>query len=160
MVSVVKQPEGDGPDAAEAALADAARRLDGAPDAAAAEAQAKGERVEKAKEVEVIADTAKELHVALTMAVAMLCRFLPDRKANAMQIVWNEATLQDVAVSGAAVMRLHGLDIGGYMGKYLPYLALVGALGPPIMLTKHIMDAPEPKPVHDVSGEGAGNGGQ
>lgn len=52
-----------------------------------------------------------------------------------MQRTYSDARLAAIADSGAAVMTLHGWTVGEFMGKYAPYIALVGAVALPALET-------------------------
>jgi hypothetical protein len=53
--------------------------------------------------------------------------------------VWSDQTLQSIAAAGAEVMRRHGWNMGELLGKWGPYIALVGAIAPPAMVTYQVV---------------------
>nr|ART90382.1 hypothetical protein [uncultured bacterium] len=59
--------------------------------------------------------------------------------------VWNDGVLQSTASAGAAVLERHGITMGQVMGQFGPYIMLVAAVAPPVMLTKKILSAPKEK---------------
>ena len=49
--------------------------------------------------------------------------------------VWSDQQLDAISAAGAAVMMRHGWTMGELMGQWGPYLALVGAVLPPSLVT-------------------------
>jgi hypothetical protein len=49
--------------------------------------------------------------------------------------LWGDHTLTAIAGPGAEIMRRNGWSVAGLMGKYGPYIALLGAVAPPTMAT-------------------------
>lgn len=93
-------------------------------------------------------DTAGELRQALDLARALAApsfAWWPD-----FERVWSDAALDRIAQAGAAVMELHGWTVGDMLGRWGPYLALVGATAPPALATwaaiRAQRDAPPPPP--------------
>jgi hypothetical protein len=87
-----------------------------------------------------------ELLAAATMIRTMWLPLLPPHKSAVLAQVWNDQTLTQGAHAGAAVMELHGIRLGDVMGRYAPYVALLAALGPPVLATVQVMRAPDPQP--------------
>jgi hypothetical protein len=121
------------------ALTREASRIDGAEGEAAA-----SERREVA--VQVVSNNAAELLAGLMLARGMAFPILPKRKADQLAQVWTDEVLESVSQAGAQVLALHGVQFGSMLGRYAPYIALIAALAPPMLATKAILAAPEPKP--------------
>lgn len=49
--------------------------------------------------------------------------------------VWGDPTLRGIADGGAAVMERHGWTLGDAWGQFGPYIALIGAVLPPSLVT-------------------------
>lgn len=121
-------------------LADLAREadlLDTSPDRAAVAGA-------EAAVAEQVVSTSSELLGLLTMLRAMVFPILgmaiDARRMAALQHVWNDGVLGQSAAAGAQVMALHGWTLNGAFDKYGPYVMLAAALGPPVLLTKKIME--------------------
>ncbi len=82
---------------------------------------------------QVVATTAAELLAVLTMARMMVAPGFEwfDR----FEATWSDAALAKIADSGAAVLELHGITMGGLFEKYGAYIALAGATLPPAVVT-------------------------
>lgn len=129
-------------------LAREADMLDAAPALAAQAGQA-------AAVAEVIQSNEAELYGTLQAVRAMVFPLLsmavePARMAM-LANVWNDGVLQSTASAGAAVLERHGITMGQVMGQFGPYVMLVAAVAPPVLMTKKILSAPAEKP----AGEGA-----
>lgn len=94
------------------------------PDQAAQQAQ---------EQAEVVASAAEELFGALQM-VRMMAAPLMDWWP-AFGDVWSDAALRGISAGGAAVMQRHGWTLGDAWGQFGPYIALVGAVLPPSLVT-------------------------
>ena len=144
---VMKQtpPAGDGGDTGGAVpesladLAGEAAALDMAPAVAAQAAQA-------GHAEQVMQSDASELLGALlavrAMAFPMLSMTLDAERMGMLEQCWNDGVLGQSAEAGARVMALHGWTMGGAFDRYGPYVMLVAALAPPVMLTKQILTPP------------------
>jgi hypothetical protein len=75
------------------------------------------------------AEVLSALQMARLAAGSML-KWWPDFKA-----VWSDDALRNIAAAGAEVMRRHGWSMGELMSSWGPYIALVGAIAPPAMVT-------------------------
>lgn len=139
-------PETDSLDA----LVGEATMLDNTPDDGAQAVQQAAEQQAAA----FVASAAAELCGALQMARGMLLPLLPDHKGQRLAVVWNDQVLQQSAQAGAAIMQMHGWTLGGVMGKYGPYVMLVAVLAGPVIETRKIMAAPDPKPVQQGGADG------
>jgi hypothetical protein len=77
------------------------------------------------------------------------------------QGLWGDHTLKNIAGPGAEIMRRNGWSVAGLMGKYGPYIALLGAVAPPTMATVAAYKAAtrhQPQPTPAPPPEGAGDG--
>lgn len=102
-----------------------------------------------------------ELLAAATMIRALWLPLLPPHKAAVLASVWSDQTLANGAQAGAQVLALHGVQLGEVLGRYGPYVALVAALGPPVLATVQVMRTPEPQPATETvvrTDEGAASG--
>lgn len=109
-----------------AALASEAAAFEDAPDAKAAEVQAK-------QEADTTATIAAELADVLGMGRMMcgpLLAWWPDYEQ-----VWSDGQIRAISQAGAVVMVRHGWDMGEMVSQWGPYLALVAAAGMPAMAT-------------------------
>lgn len=129
------------------ALAKEAQILDAAPEQAAAAAQ-----VEQA--VALVQNNAAELLAALHMARGLALPILPKRKGALLADVWTDQVLGQVAEAGGQVLALHGQTMGNMMGKYGPYIVLLGVLVRPVIETRDILAEPEPQPAEVVEPHG------
>jgi hypothetical protein len=108
-------------------------------------------------------DNAAELLGALEMARLMVAPMFSwwadfDR-------VWSDSTLKGIAQGGGAVMERHGWTMGGVLGEWGPYLALIGATAPPAFATYQAIKlhqveqrrrpAPTPAPAPGETGQAA-----
>lgn len=125
------------------ALASEAANLDQLPEQAAA-AEKEGQALA------LVENNAAELMATLMMARGLALPILPKRKAAQLAQVWTDAVLQQASEAGAAVLALHGQSMGNMLGKYAPYIVLIGVLARPVMETREILTAPEPVPVMAV----------
>lgn len=121
------------------ALAGEAAGLDAAPAQAETAAQ-------DAQKMQMVQSNAGELLAALRMARMMCLPILPKRKAALLAEVWTDDVLSNAAGAGAEVMALHNLQMSAVMGRYAPYIVLVGVLAVPVLQTRAILGEPEPKP--------------
>ncbi len=136
-------------------LAGEAQLLDTSP-TKAEEAQAQRQEQEAGQAVD---SNAGQLLAAATMIRAMWLPLLPKSKGEALAYVWRDEVLAGAAQAGAQVLVLHGIDMGEVVGRLGPYVALIAALGPPVLSTVQIMKAPEPKaPAVQQQQEGAAHG--
>lgn len=55
--------------------------------------------------------------------------------------VWSDRQIEAIAAAGAAVMERHGWTMGELMGQWGPYIALVGAVLPPSLVTYQAIKA-------------------
>lgn len=106
------------------------------------QAQAAEQQQSQAKAEQQQADTlAADLLAALNMAAAVaepgMWWLTPEKFGQ----LWGVPVRQQIAASGAEVMRRHGLSIGGLMAQYGPYIALAGALGPSVLGTMALYKA-------------------
>lgn len=126
------------------ALAREAASLDAQPEqAAAAESQAQS--------MALVQSNAAELLAILRMARMMALPILPQRKGALLAGVWTDDVLSNAAGAGAEVMALHNFQVGAVMGRYAPYIVLVGVLAGPVLQTRAILGEPEPRPVDVVT---------
>lgn len=84
------------------------------------------------------------------MARGLALPILPKRKAAMLAEVWTDAVLGQASEAGAAVLALHGQSMGNMLGKYAPYIVLIGVLARPVLETREILSAPDPRPVEVV----------
>ena len=124
-------------------LASEAASLDTMPEQAAAEAQA-------GQALALTQNNAAELLATLMMARGLALPILPKRKAAMLADVWSDAVLKQASEAGAAVLALHGQSMGNMLGKYAPYIVLIGVLARPVLETREILTAPDPRPVQAV----------
>lgn len=71
--------------------------------------------------------------------------------------LWGDHTLKNIAAPGADIMRRNGWSVAGLMGKYGPYIALLGAVAPPTIATVAAYKAatrqqPQPTPAPPPQG--------
>lgn len=92
------------------------------------------------------------LEAIRAMVFPMLAMVTDERRMAALGQVWNDGVLGQSAAAGAAVMEKHGWSMGSVMGNYGPYLMLAAALGPPIVMTKKILEKPKPEPKPEAPG--------
>ena len=79
------------------------------------------------------------------------------KSMQALGQVWNDGVLEQTAKAGAAVLERHGITMGQVMGQFGPYIMLVAAVAPPVMMTKKILSPPkEPKAVTPTGNAGDG----
>ena len=126
------------------ALAREAQALDGQP---AQEAAAELQTLSAA----LATSNAAELLAALMMARGLALPILPKEKSEPLREVWTNDVLEQIAESGGLCLALSGQGVGDLLGKYAPYIALIGALVRPVLDTREIMNRPPPKqltPVH------------
>lgn len=77
----------------------------------------------------------KDLADALAMAAAVAQPALWWLTPEQFAALWGKQVQAAIAVSGAELMRRHGLTMGDVMSKYGPYIGLAGALGPSTLAT-------------------------
>lgn len=98
-----------------------------------------------------------ELHAALVMirkAALPLLFIASERKAAMLSAIWTDEALKEIADSGAQVLAMHGLRLGGLgLG---PYVGLALSLGPVAYGTYAVLSSKDPEPAQVV---GEGNGG-
>lgn len=125
-----------------AALAGEAMLIDTSPqrDAEAGQA-AQAAEVALSNEAELFGT----LQAVRAMAFPLLSMAVDKQRMAALDQVWNDAVLQQTAKAGAAVLERHGITMGQVMGQFGPYIMLVAAVAPPVMLTKKILSAPKEK---------------
>lgn len=141
VTDVTVKPAGTGGESLDD-LAREADMLDAAPEAAAQE----GERAEIAQQVQSeSAELLGVLQAVRAMAFPILSMAVDERRMAALAQVWNDGVLGQSAAAGAAVMAKHGWSLNGAFDQFGPYVMLVAALAPPVMMTKKIME-PDPKP--------------
>jgi len=99
-----------------------------------------------------IASNSGELLAALMMARTMALPILPRHQGAQLRVVWSDEVLQETAKAGAEVMALHDLQLGDLMGRYMPYVVLFGTLAGPVMQTREILTAPDPRPEKPAQG--------
>ncbi|VTU20744.1 hypothetical protein SRS16CHR_02705 [Variovorax sp. SRS16] len=148
MVKTVDAPAADAPASGAAApeslasLAAEATLLDTSPER---EAQAG----QMAQAAELVQSNEAELYGTLqairAMAFPMLSMVVDAQRMAQLGAVWNDGVLQSTASAGAAVLERHGITMGQVMGQFGPYIMLVAAVAPPVMLTKKILSAPKDK---------------
>lgn len=121
-------------------LAAAADLLDTAPAAAA-------QAVQEAQAAEVALSNEAELFGTLqavrAMAFPLLSMAVDRPRMQALEQVWNDGVLEQTAKAGAAVLERHGITMGQVMGQFGPYIMLVAAVAPPVMMTKKILSPPK-----------------
>lgn len=125
------------------ALAREAQHLDAAPELAQA-AQAGQDALA------VQNNNAAELLAGLHMARELALPILPKDKGAMLAQVWSDDVLGRVANAGGAVLTLHGQSVGDLIGRYAPYIVLLGALIRPVLETREILKVPSPAPVKKV----------
>jgi len=129
-----------GPESLEA-LAAEATLLDTSPAAAVqAAADAQAAQVVASNEAELFAT----LQAVRTMVFPLLSMVVDADRMGQLANVWNDGVLQSTAGAGAAVLERHGITMGQVMGRFGPYIMLVAAVAPPVLMTKKIL-APPPK---------------
>jgi hypothetical protein len=142
VTDVTIKPSGAAPEK----LADIAREADLLDTSSDREAQAG----QVAQTEQLTANNESELLVTLqavrAMAFPMLAMVTDDQRMQALGQVWNDGVLGASAAAGAAVLEKHGWSMGSIMGDYGPYVMLVAALAPPIVMTKKILETPKEKP--------------
>lgn len=125
------------------ALAREAAALDGQPEkAAAAELQSMGAALANSNAAELLA--------ALMMARGLALPILPKDKSDPLRDVWTDPVLEQVAQAGGHCLALHGHGVGDLLGKYAPYVVLIGALVRPVLDTREILARPPPKAIESV----------
>jgi hypothetical protein len=129
------------------ALAQEAQTLDAAPEQAAAAEQQQQAFV-------LVQNNAAELLATLMMARGLALPILPKRKAAQLADVWTDEVLGQASEAGAAVLALHGQSMGNMLGKYAPYIVLIGVLARPVLETREILTTPEPKTAEVVPANG------
>jgi hypothetical protein len=87
-----------------------------------------------------------ELLVTLMMARGLSLPILPKRKAELLADVWTDEVLAQAANAGGVVLALHGQSMGNVLGKYAPYIVLLGVLVRPVLDTREILTTPDPRP--------------
>jgi hypothetical protein len=124
-------------------LARAADMLDAAPEAQAQAVQAaQAAEVAQSNEVELFGT----LQAIRAMTFPLLSMVIDQQRMQALGQVWNDAVLDQTAKAGAAVLERHGITMGQVMGQFGPYIMLVAAVAPPVMMTKKILTPPKPAP--------------
>lgn len=139
VTDVTAKPVGTGGES----LSDLAREADML-DAAPLVAEQAGQVAETQQ---LTASNEAELLVTLqairAMAFPMLAMVTDEQRMAALGQVWNDGVLGASAAAGAAVMERHGWTMGSVMGKYGCYVMLAAAIGPPIVMTKKILEVPK-----------------
>lgn len=160
MVTIVKKtdPATEGQPAPDAA---AAAADPGLADLAAQAASLEGEAGPVAGVAAVQSDNLEaELLSALQLArvaAGSLLKWWPEFRE-----VWSDQALANIASAGAEVMRRHGWNMGELLSQWGPYIALVGAITPPAMVTYQAMQDHKAEQMRAARAarEGATNGGQ
>lgn len=117
----------DGADfAALDAIADEAQALEGAADAKQAQAETKRAEVEQQSAAAELRGALEMVRMIAAPALAWWPQFGQ---------VWGDSQLDGISDAGAAVMQRHGWTVGDIMTKWGPYVALVGAVLPPSLVT-------------------------
>jgi hypothetical protein len=125
-----------------AALEREADMLDAAP---ALEAQA-GQAAQAAEAaLSNEAELRGTLEAVRAMAFPILSMAVDQARMQALANVWNDGVLEQTAKAGAAVLERHGITMGQVMGQFGPYIMLVAAVAPPVMMTKKILSVPKEK---------------
>ena len=87
------------------------------------------------KEVDTLkADLLSALDIAAAAAEPAMWWLTPDQ----FEKLWGKSVRAAIAEPGAEVMRRHGLNMGGLMTQYGPYIGLAGALGPSVAATDSV----------------------
>jgi hypothetical protein len=86
------------------------------------------------------------LQAIRAMAFPLLSMAVDQQRMQQLANVWNDGVLDQTAKAGAAVLERHGITMGQVMGQFGPYIMLVAAVAPPVMLTKKILSVPAEKP--------------
>lgn len=98
---------------------------------------------------------AAELLAALMMARGLALPILPKLKGALLREVWTNEVLEQIAEAGGLCLAISGQGVGDLLGKYAPYIALIGALVRPVLDTREILARPDPKPLNPVRTEPA-----
>lgn len=132
-------------------LAREAAALDGQPaQAAAAEV--------KQINLALVQSNAAELLATLMIARKLALPILGKHKAELLRDVWTDDVLSEVSSAAGECLAIHGQGVGDLMGKYAPYVVLVGALVRPVLETREILLRPDPKPLNPVRTDGSAHG--
>lgn len=127
--------------------------LDAAPELAVQAGQA-------AQAAEVVQSNEAELYGTLqavrAMVFPLLAMVVDQARMAALSNVWNDGVLQSTASAGAQVLERHGITMGQVMGQFGPYIMLVAAVAPPVVMTKKILEKPKPAPAGQGAADGAG----
>jgi hypothetical protein len=95
--------------------------------------QVKSDQAAQAAAVDTITATAAELNDALQLARALAAPTMSWWPQ--FGEVWSDKALSAIAMAGAQVMQRHGWTMAETWAKLGPYIALVGALAPPSLVT-------------------------
>lgn len=124
------------------------------------------EEAQAAQELAEVTTAAAELLAALEMLRLMAAPLMDWWPL--FEKVWSDRQLQAISTAGAAVMQRQGWTMGELMAQWGPYIALVGAVLPPSLVTYQAVKqrqeeaqkpqqrpaAPAPAPVvHPTAGE-------
>lgn len=143
MVTKISKPDtstsdNDGVESLKALQAEA-HKLETAP-------QVKAEQAEQQQVEQATENTATELLTVLTIVRTMAVNVMQPHHSEKFQTIWTDAVLKNASDAGAQVMELHGLTMGGVMGKYAPYIALAAAVAPPTIATVQLLKIQPPEP--------------
>lgn len=134
-------------------LAREADMLDAAPELAVQAGQA-------AQAAELVQSNEAELFGTLqavrAMVFPLLSMVVDKPRMTALGNVWGDQVLQSTASAGAQVLERHGITMGQVMGQFGPYIMLVAAVAPPVLMTKKILEKPKPAPAGEGAADGAG----
>lgn len=111
-----------------ASMADTADNLDAEQVNEAEQAQADMQQQAAASQQADLLDTLRMARAMVRPAIWW------ESDARFMQL-WGDHTLQGVAAPLSEIMARNGWELAAVMGKYGPYIALAGALMPPVMVT-------------------------
>jgi hypothetical protein len=75
--------------------------------------------------------------------------------------VWSDKALEGIGQAGALVMQRHGWTMGDLMTQWGPYIALIGATAPPVMVTAQAIKLRREQMQSQTTGQppGGANGG-
>lgn len=127
-------------------LAREAASIDGQPAQAAAAEM-------KQINLALVKSNAAELLATLIIARKLALPILGKHKAELLREVWTDEVLNDVSEAAGECLAIHDQAVGDLMGKYAPYVVLVGALVRPVLETREILLRPDPKPLNPVRTE-------
>jgi hypothetical protein len=94
-----------------------------------------------------------EVEATLKLVREIILPVLPEHQRNPIAAAWDDKRCALVAQAAAPVMELHGVTMGGLMGKYGPYIALAASVAPAALETVRIVRTAQPTSTQPKDGQ-------